>query len=124
MYTIPGEKVTSLEAFYVVIGDAVNGPGGYFGSNLDALADCLSGGFGTPEDGYTIRWRNADASKRALSYPETVCQLERRLASCHPSNRQRVIEDLERAKRGEGPTVFDWLVEIIRETEGVELELD
>ena len=38
-----------------VMGEAVNGPGGYFGRNLDAFADCLRGGFGTPDDHYTSR---------------------------------------------------------------------
>jgi hypothetical protein len=48
-----------------------------------------------------------------LGYPETVRQLELRLARCHPSNRQRVRENLERARLGVGPMVFYWLVEII-----------
>ncbi|MCE7548741.1 hypothetical protein LZG43_01875 [Streptomyces thermodiastaticus] len=28
------------------MGEAVNGPGGYFGSHLDALVDCISSSFG------------------------------------------------------------------------------
>jgi RNAse (barnase) inhibitor barstar len=40
VFRIEGTRVTSLEAFWVVIGEAVNGPGGYFGRNLDALNDC------------------------------------------------------------------------------------
>ena len=50
-YRIDGSRITSTSDFYAEIGRAVNGDGGYFGSNLDALADCLRGGFGTPEDG-------------------------------------------------------------------------
>lgn len=50
-YRIDGSKVASKADFFTEIGRAVNGDGGYFGSNLDALADCLRGGFGTPEDG-------------------------------------------------------------------------
>lgn len=34
------------------IGEAINGPGGYFGWNLDALHDCLRGGFGALTPGY------------------------------------------------------------------------
>ncbi|MUL82768.1 MULTISPECIES: barstar family protein [unclassified Mycolicibacterium] len=49
-YRIDGTKVASKSGFFTEIGRAVNGDGGYFGSNLDALADCLRGGFGTPED--------------------------------------------------------------------------
>ena len=50
-YRIDGAKVASKADFFTEIGRAVNGDGGYFGSNLDALADCLRGGFGTPDDG-------------------------------------------------------------------------
>ncbi|AKS31806.1 barstar family protein [Mycolicibacterium goodii] len=50
-YRIDGSAVHSKADFFTEIGRAVNGDGGYFGSNLDALADCLRGGFGTPEDG-------------------------------------------------------------------------
>lgn len=50
-YRIDGTRIGSKPDFYAEIGRAVNGDGGYFGSNLDALADCLRGGFGTPDDG-------------------------------------------------------------------------
>ncbi|HEV8633461.1 MAG TPA: barstar family protein [Chloroflexota bacterium] len=125
VYEIPGDRIASLEDFYREIGEAINGPGGYFGRNLDAFNDCLAGGFGTPEGGYVLRWRHSDRSREALGYPETVRQLERKLERCHPANRDAVREELERARRREGPTVFDWLVEIIRDAEpwGVRLEL-
>ena len=79
-----------------------------------------------------MRWKNSTLSRVRLGYDETVRQLTRRLTRCHPSNRQSVGKDLERAQQGAGPTVFDWLVEIIevhcaggREQEdGVELVLD
>ncbi|MGV0743649.1 barstar family protein [Mycolicibacterium sp. XJ870] len=51
-YRIDGDNVGSKADFFTEIGRAVNGDDGYFGSNLDALADCLRGGFGTPDDGY------------------------------------------------------------------------
>ncbi len=50
-YRIDGARVGSAADLYAEIGRAVNGDGGYFGSNLDALADCLRGGFGTPDEG-------------------------------------------------------------------------
>ncbi|MFD9633076.1 barstar family protein [Streptomyces violascens] len=36
------QKTSTPDGCYCALGEAVNGPGGYFGSNLDALADCLS----------------------------------------------------------------------------------
>lgn len=50
-----------------------------------------------------------------LGYEETVRQLRNRLARCHPQNIPIVESQLLDARRGEGPTVFDWLIEIIRE---------
>ncbi len=49
-YLIDGSRVRTRADFFTELGRAVNGPGGYFGSNLDALVDCLRGGFGTPEN--------------------------------------------------------------------------
>jgi RNAse (barnase) inhibitor barstar len=123
VYALSGERIHSLDDFWTVIGEAINGPGGYFGRNLDAFADCLGGGFGTPEQGYVIRWLDAGCSRHALGYPETVRQLEKRLASSHPANRERVADELRAARQLRGPTVFDWLIEIIRSRPAVRLEL-
>jgi hypothetical protein len=49
-----------------------------------------------------------------LGYDETVRQLELTLQRCHPSNRESVAGELARAQARTGPTVFDWLIEIIR----------
>ncbi|WP_433170852.1 barstar family protein [Actinoallomurus sp. CA-150999] len=43
VFNLDGRFVTDLEGFYCAIGEAINGPGGYFGWNLDALDDCLRG---------------------------------------------------------------------------------
>ncbi|WP_432926932.1 barstar family protein [Microbispora sp. CA-135349] len=45
-YDLNGSHVTDKAGFYLAIGEAINGPGGYFGCNLDALNDCLRGRFG------------------------------------------------------------------------------
>lgn len=50
IYLINGKDLDSLPSLYRAFGEAVNGENGYFGENLDALSDCLSGGFGTPEN--------------------------------------------------------------------------
>lgn len=63
-YVIPGAEVTGLERFWQVMGEAVNGPDGYFGRNLDAFADCLGGGFGTPTTG-TSSSNGATTNSRA-----------------------------------------------------------
>ncbi len=67
IYRIDGRKIKSASDFYREIGSAVNGPGGYFGRNLDALADCLRGGFGTPERlPFEFVWQHSALSRRHL----------------------------------------------------------
>ncbi|WP_436952485.1 barstar family protein [Streptomyces sp. SudanB182_2057] len=55
VFTLDGRRIIDRDSFYCAIGEAVNGPGGYFGWNPDALDDCLSGGWGarTP---FTLHW--------------------------------------------------------------------
>ncbi|WP_406272630.1 barstar family protein [Actinacidiphila glaucinigra] len=116
IYVLDGTRIATLEDFWGVVGDAVNGPGGYFGRNLDAFNDCIGGGFGTPDDGdFEFHWRDHTVSREHLGYAETVRQLELRLGRCHPTNRPCVAQDLAAARDGQGPTVFDWLVEIIED---------
>jgi hypothetical protein len=112
-YVLRGARIRTLHNFWREIGEAVNGPRGYFASNFDALVDALGGGMGQPMDGNcTFIWEGSDSSRAALSYDETIHALEQRLSRCHESNRPLVAADLERARACEGPTVFDWLVEI------------
>ncbi|MFE4830139.1 barstar family protein [Streptomyces sp. NPDC056672] len=115
-YVIDGAEVTGLDRFWQVIGAAVNGPGGYFGSNLDALADCLHGGYGTPDDGdFVIEWRRHEISRRALGQEETARTLRRRLERAHPDNKAAIQAELDDVLAGRGPTVFDELVQLIEE---------
>jgi len=55
---VAGEEATDRPGLYCALGEAVNGPGGYYGANLDALADCLRGGFG-PTPPFDLTWRGA-----------------------------------------------------------------
>lgn len=52
---INSEGLDDKKKFYCALGEAVNGPLGYFGSNLDALDDCLKGDFGIKGD-FTLNW--------------------------------------------------------------------
>ena len=130
VYEIDGCDFATLEEFFDAVSRVLI-PGAERGHNLDAFNDILRGGFGTPKDGFVLRWKNSTVSRERLGYPETVRQLEGRLTRCHPSCRQRVAEDLERARQHAGPTVFDWLVEVIEvhgpggaeQEDGVELVL-
>ncbi|GAB17671.1 hypothetical protein GOEFS_036_01100 [Gordonia effusa NBRC 100432] len=66
-YQIDGSVISSTKDFYAEIGRSVNGPGGYFGSNLDGLADCLRGSFGTPTDErFEFEWIDSDTARAHL----------------------------------------------------------
>lgn len=114
-YVIDGSEVTGLERFWQLIGEAVNGPGGYFGRNPDSFADCLRGGMGTPDDdGFVIEWRDHTRSATALGHQETARYLRGLLGRADPGNLPGLRRELARADAGQGPTLFDRLVEIIR----------
>ena len=113
-YTIDGSRITSLETFYDEISRALV-PGYHWGRNLNAFNDILRCGFGTPDEGFTLRWAHSNASREALAYPETVKQLELTLRHCHPDNVESVLQQLAAARAGNGPTVFDWLLDIIED---------
>ncbi|MFB7429547.1 barstar family protein [Streptomyces hydrogenans] len=114
-YVVDGSRVKTLEDFWQVAGESI-GCGGYFGRNLDAFADCLRGGFGTPDDGdFMIEWRDHEVSRQNLGHHEAARQLEMWLARCHPTNKDHMAARLAEARAGRGPTAFDWLLEIIEE---------
>jgi len=119
---IDGENFSTLEEFYDEVSRNLI-PGAGWGRNLDAFNDILRGGFGTPEDGFVLVWQGSNLSRERLSYPETIRQLEQKLQRCHPSNRAAVQLELAEAQLSKGPTVFDWLIEIIRDHEDIELTL-
>ncbi len=83
--------------------------------NLNAFNDLLRGGFGTPENGWVLRWLHSESSRVALGYAETIRRLQRGLLSCHPSDRSVIEAKIRSVQRGEGPTLFDQIVGIIRD---------
>ncbi|MEO1174380.1 MAG: barstar family protein [Myxococcota bacterium] len=75
---IDGTQVVDLLTMYCAFGEAINGPGGYFGRNLDAFDDCLFGGFGLKAP-CVIVWKDSavsrarfDAAGKARVFEEVV----------------------------------------------------
>ncbi|MCP2298911.1 Barstar (barnase inhibitor) [Nocardia amikacinitolerans] len=56
VFIVDSGSIEDRAGFFCALGEAVNGPGGYFGFNLDALSDCLRGGFGAVPP-FTLRLR-------------------------------------------------------------------
>jgi RNAse (barnase) inhibitor barstar len=109
-YHINGEDFETLDEFYNIIYEQLI-PGRSWGKSLDDLED-LVGGYCNEEFAFRLVWRNSGVSRDRLGYEETVRQLEKRLQRCHPGHRVQISTQLESAKRQNGLTVFDWLVEI------------
>lgn len=73
IYEIDGASFSTLEEFYDVVTNSLI-PGAVRGRNLDAFNDILRGGFGTPDGGFVLMWRNSALSRERLGYSETVRQ--------------------------------------------------
>jgi len=129
VFELDGASFASLAGFFEEIGRVLGIAG--WGTNVDAFNDVLRGGFGTPEGGFVLRWLNSAASRATLGYDATIRWREQQLARCHPDSVPVVAAALDAARRGEGDTVFDILLQVIRchgpggdeAADGVELEL-
>jgi RNAse (barnase) inhibitor barstar len=64
-YELDGERFSILHEFYDEI-SRVLVPDATWGRNLDAFNDILRGGFGTPDEGFTLRWTNHERSRQRL----------------------------------------------------------
>jgi RNAse (barnase) inhibitor barstar len=58
-------NVSTIDGFSDEI-SRVHVPGATWGRNLDAFNDILWGGFGTPEDGFVLVWKNHHLSRDRL----------------------------------------------------------
>jgi RNAse (barnase) inhibitor barstar len=114
VYELDGTAFSSLEELAAHFSKRVLVDYSWNG-NLDAFNDILSGGFGTPEEGFVLRFVHTDAARAALGYPATRRWLEERAQKARASNRAELRARLEKARRGEGETLFDMIVAIIRE---------
>ncbi|MFD9322392.1 barstar family protein [Streptomyces sp. NPDC060053] len=65
-YELDGRHITDEPGLYLALGEAVNGPGGYFGGCPDALVDCLRGNFGCTAPA-TLLWRDVATARGHLS---------------------------------------------------------
>ena len=92
--------------------------------NLDALNDILYGGFGAHRAGEAVRlrWANSAKSRRDLGWPATVAYWKRKVITFHPNQRHRAEAALAAAEREAGQTLYDLIVEIIRDHPNIAFE--
>ncbi|MEQ9066921.1 MAG: barstar family protein [Gimesia chilikensis] len=112
-YEIDGNDFSNLAEFAEVFSKIVLRDHTWNG-NLNAFDDLLRGGFGTPDEGFKLIWKNSNKSRKDLGFPETERWYEEHYKTCHPSNQHRMLQGKDKAHHQEGETVFDWLIEIIK----------
>lgn len=62
---IDGRRILDESSFYCELGESINGPGGYFGSTLDGVADCLafSRNAGAP---FELVWEHSSGARERM----------------------------------------------------------
>ena len=123
---IDGDKFNDIDGFYNEIDKGFTKDLNWkTGHNLDAFNDLLHGGFGVHEYGepIIITWRNSNKSMADLGYNATVIHYENMLKTCYPTNIDYVRGLLKSAKQGKGDTLFDIIIEIIKEHDDIDLIL-
>jgi hypothetical protein len=66
VYHLDGRYVTDYDAFFCAIGEAVNGPGGWFGDDLFWLHENAATGDGGAAPGFRMVWHNAEVARTHL----------------------------------------------------------
>ncbi|MFF0296954.1 hypothetical protein ACFYST_25015 [Kitasatospora sp. NPDC004614] len=82
-YHLAGAGVEDETGLHCALGEAINGPGGYYGRESMGFEDCLGGGFGAVPP-FTLVWHDFAATERELaeetdlpagrSYPEFLAR--------------------------------------------------
>ena len=115
-YIIDGKDFNNMDEFYKMV-DKTFSDGEEPCRNLDAFIDFLRGGFGKHNynEPIKITWINNNKSKKDLGYEETINVLKKRLAKCHPSNREYIQKKIDLAEKKEGQTIYDEIIECIND---------
>ncbi len=128
---IDGARFRSLDGFFREVSREII-PGYEWGRNLNAFNDILRGGFGTPDEGFIIVWKNSDLSRQRLGIGFTLRRLRIQQILSLGMNWRYFREEIGKIHRNNGPSFFDIIVEIIRDhgpegrepEDGIELRLD
>jgi RNAse (barnase) inhibitor barstar len=68
---IDGAHFSDIESFYDEVSKILE-PDIFWGRNLDAFNDILRGGFGTPDEGFILVWKNHMLSKSLPLYGKLI----------------------------------------------------
>ena len=121
---IDGNKFSDLKSFYKEVDNVLTKDLQWeTGHNLNAFNDLLYGGFGVHEYEEPIKliWINCLKSKNDLGYDTTIKYLTKKLKKCHRTNVEYVRTELIEAKKHKGETLFEIIINIIKEHQHIEL---
>ena len=96
------------------------------GQSLDALNDILYGGFGVynPGEQVVVLWNGFSKSKKDLGTEATIQHYQMKIEKGYPYNVNLFQEKLLEIKTGDGPTLFDIIIEIFSDHKNIELKLN
>jgi len=123
--TLDGAAITDIPSFY----DEINrvfmaGEDWQLGASLDALDDLLYGGFRVLHgvDRVVLVWTDIERSRLALGIEATRRHYLDKLTQPTRFDTERIAADLAALERGDGPTYFDIILEIIAGHPQIELQ--
>lgn len=76
-YYLDGINITTYESFFCALGEAMNGPGGYYGFDELNLIDCLTGGFRACCP-FKLIWKNSTVALKNLTKEEWENYIKRK----------------------------------------------
>lgn len=123
---LEGKTIKNLKSFYDEVEKKLTSELGWkIGRNLDAFNDVLRGGFGIHEYGQDLQliWNDSDISREKLGHKETIKYLHNIMKKCHPSNLPELRKRLKLVEKGQGETLFDTILDIIKTHPYIKLEL-
>jgi hypothetical protein len=122
VFEIDGASITDLDSLLCALGEAIHGPGGYFGLSLLALEDCLGGSFGVTLP-FVLRITDADACRRHLDGKALAAWARERTAARDFLDEEGRLWLLEAEREGrEGArTLLDDVMNLLR-AHGVTVE--
>ncbi len=111
-FDIDGARFETLDGFFETA-SLILAPDQLVRRDLNGFDRLLRGGLAPARQEATLVWSHSEKSRWDLGYSETLRVLERRLAHCSPRQRPYVLADIANAEAQRGPTVYDWVVDVI-----------
>jgi RNAse (barnase) inhibitor barstar len=126
MTVINGSHFSNLEGFYEEISQLFMKDEDWKVGTLDGFDDILYGGFGVFEDNEEIEiiWKDSQKSKEDLGFNLTKEFYQNKIKQGKPFNVELIQQKLDELIDGNGQTLFEILIEIIKLHKNITLILE